>query len=366
MPDFDFVGPQSLDRLHGALEAEERIGLDTEFMRETTYFPELCLVQLASSRHIFCADPLAGPEERESLDELWRTLADRCWVVHAGRQDIEVFFLTAGRMPRGIFDTQVAAALLGYAPQLGYAALVAELFGVALAKSHTRADWRRRPLPREFLEYAAEDVQYLLPAHDLLTSRLRDLGRLDWALQDSASLLNSALYAPDPAAAIDRLKGARNLRGRPRRAAENLAAWRESQAVASNRPRQWILKDATLLEIAVAAPQDKAALARIPALSPKTARRAGSELLALVAAARAGGVDDYEPPARPDERQKAVLAEMQKRVAAAAAGLELVPEVVAPRKELSEALAGKRDLRVFGGWRREIIGGELLGLLGDL
>lgn len=369
MPDFEFVDLQSFDRLRDALVAEKRVGLDTEFMRETTFFPELCLLQIALADRIFCADPMFEPEatteQKSALEDLWQTLADRSWIVHSGRQDMEVVYLTAGKMPRGIFDTQVAAALLGYAPQLGYAALVAELFGVVLAKSHTRADWRRRPLPREVLEYAAEDVAYLLPAYDRLSSRLSELGRLDWARQDSADLLDVALYAPDPASAIDRLKGARYLRGRPRRAAESLATWREARALALNRPRQWILKDAALLEIAVAGPADAAALSRIPALPGKTARRAGAELLALVDAAKTGA-DDYEPPARPGERQKAVLKEMQNRVLAAAARLGIVAEVIAPRKELSEALNGRRNLRVFRGWRLEVIGGKLLELLGDL
>lgn len=361
MPDFDYVDARSLDRLSDALAAEERIGLDTEFMRETTFLPELCLLQIATARRIYCADPLGGHD----FGAFWQSLADRCWVVHSGRQDIEVYYLAAGQMPREIFDTQVAAALLGYAPQLGYAALVAELFGVVLAKSHTRADWRCRPLPREYLEYAAEDVEYLLPAYDTLTARLAALGRLEWARQDSSDLLDGTLYAPDPALAIDRLKGARNLRGWPRRTAEKLAEWRENQALRLNRPRQWILRDAALIEIAVAAPEDEAALSRIPALPPKTARRAGQELLALVAAAK-DGTDDYEPPARPDERQKTVLKEMQKRVAASADELGIVPEVIAPRKELSEALTGAPNLRVLKGWRREVIGDTLLELSGDL
>jgi ribonuclease D len=358
MPDFDLVDSRSFDSLSAVLATEERIGLDTEFMRETTFLPELCLVQIAAARRIYCADPLGA----QDLGAFWQALADRCWVVHSGRQDIEVYFLAAGQMPRDLFDTQVAAGLLGYAPQLGYAALVAELFGVALAKSHTRADWRRRPLPREYLEYAAEDVEYLLPAYDRLTARLAALGRLEWAVEDSRDLVDVTLYAPDPATAVERLKGARNLKGWPRRIAAKLAAWRETEALRLNRPRQWILRDAALLEIAVAAPQDEAALFRIPALPPKTARRAAAELLALVAAAKEG-TDDYEPPARPDELQKTVLKEMQRQVAARAERLGIVAEVLAPRRELSEALAGRRNLRVFKGWRRGVIGDELLALL---
>ncbi|HEX2140307.1 MAG TPA: HRDC domain-containing protein [Woeseiaceae bacterium] len=362
MPEFEYIAPQSFDRLSERIAAEKLLGVDTEFMRETTFYPELCLLQLATPDRIFCADPLGLSETEIDVAGFWQTLADRRWVVHSARQDMEVLYLTAGLLPREIFDTQVAAALLGYAPQLGYAAMVAELFGVVLAKSHTRADWRRRPLPREFLEYAAEDVEHLLPACEVLSERLSKRGRLEWARQDSMDLLDNALYGADPAAAIDRLKGARNLRGRARRAAEALAAWREREALRLDRPRQWILKDAALLDLAMANPANAADLSRIPGLPPKIVKRSGNELAALVAAARTG-TDDYEPPARPDEAAKAVLKEMQGRVAAAAARLEIVPEVLAPRKELSEALTGARDLRVFRGWRREVIGQELLGLL---
>lgn len=362
-PDFEYVEPGSFDTLAATLEREPVIGLDTEFMRETTFVPELCLLQIATPEHIFCADPIGSDGAgSHDLQAFWRTLADRCWVVHSGRQDIEVFYLGAGLLPRELFDTQVAAALLGYAPQLGYAALMAELFGAEIAKLHTRADWRRRPLSAELLEYAAEDVQYLLPAAELLTERLTALGRLEWAREDSAELLDASLYAPDPAAAILRLKGARYLRGHSRRVAESLAAWRETQAVRQNRPRQWILRDAALLEIADARPGSPQALSQIAALPPKTARRAGRELLRLVAAAKSAA-DDYRPPQRPDERHRALMKDLQGRVAAVAGRHGLVPEVVASRKDLAAALAGERKLRLFRGWRRELIGEELLGLL---
>lgn len=360
MPEFELIEAESFGSLSDALDAEQRIGLDTEFLRETTYYPRLCLLQIASSSGIYCADPMGDGD----LGDFWRMLMDRCWVVHSGRQDIEVLYLAAARMPREIFDTQIAAALLGYAPQLGYGALVAELFGVELAKSHTRADWCRRPLPREFLEYAAEDVEYLLPAYEMLTARLSELGRREWAEQDAKDLLDQALYVADPTSAIHRLKGARNLRGPARRAAAGLAAWREREALRLNRPRQWILKDAALLEIAVAGPENEQAFGRIAGLPARTARTLGKVLSGIVADARAGD-DDYEPPARPDERQKALLTEMQARVSASAQSLGIVTEVVAPRKELSAALAGERNLRVFKGWRRDVVGNELLQLLGD-
>lgn len=364
MPEFEYVEPRAYAALADRISREPVIGVDTEFMRETTFVPELCLLQVSAPGDIFCADPLGEERTREELGALLRVLADRCWVVHSGRQDIEVLYLGAGLMPREIFDTQVAAALLGYAPQLGYAALMAELFGVAIAKLHTRADWHRRPLSPELLEYAAEDVEYLLPARELLSERLAALGRLEWAREDSAELLDATLYTPDPETAIERLKGARYLKGAARRIAASIAAWRESEALARNRPRQWILRDAAVLEIAAAAPETPAALARIPSLPPKTARRAGRELLRLVRAAKLAR-DDYRPPARPDEGHRDRLKALQDRVAAVATRLGIAPEVIASRKELSAALGGERSSRLFRGWRRELIGDELLAMLGS-
>lgn len=358
MPEFQFVDAHRCRAVSALLSGGQRIGLDTEFMREKTFYAQLCLLQIATSDGIYCVDPVGVGEP----DPFWDELMGRQWVVHSARQDIEVLYQTAHRMPAGLFDTQIAAALTGLAPQLGYAGLVEELFGTKLAKLHTRADWTRRPLPAAALEYAAEDVQYLLPAYELLTERLTGLGRLGWAEEDSAHLLEPFLYAGEPGDAVDRLKGARNLRGRARAAAARLAGWREREAERSDRPRQWIMRDTVLLEIASAGPTDHASLKAIPGLAPNTLRRAGNVLLEILAAARKDDVA-YEPPPRPDEKQRAILKQMQAAVSACAENLGVAAEIVAPKKELSAALNGDRTSRVFSGWRKDIIGQSLLEIL---
>jgi ribonuclease D len=362
MTPIEYVDSASLDSLCEKLTDAKRVAIDTEFMREKTYFPLLCLVQIATEEQIWCADPLGA----KNAERFWPSLMQRSWVVHSGRQDIEVIFQTAGQMPEDPFDTQIAASLLGLAPQLGYAALVSELFGIELAKSHTRADWTRRPLAAELIEYAAEDVEYLLPAADLLAARLEASGRLDWAIEDSRALLEASLYAPDPRLAVRRMKGARYLSGRARPAARNLAAWRETEAIRRDRPRQWILNDSVLLELATAGPDSEESLLRVRGLHPEIARRAGRDLLTAIAQAGTAAdavADGTEAPTRPDERQRALLKEMQARVAACASNLDLLPEVIASKKDLSAALAGERELRVFKGWRRALIGDELFELL---
>ena len=359
MSKYQFIDPHANDAISALLSSERRIGLDTEFMREKTFYPQLCLVQIATAEGIYCADPMGGGE----LDSFWCRLMKCEWVVHSARQDIEVLFHTSDRMPGTIFDTQIAAGLLGFAPQLGYAGLVEELFGVALAKSHTRADWTQRPLPAAALEYAAEDVEYLLPAYEELSRQLAKLGRLGWAEEDSAYLLRPSLYKGDPRHAVDRLKGARNLRGRARAAATRLASWRESEAERSDRPRQGIIKDAVLLEIASTGPEDQESLAAIRGLAPRTLRRAANVLLQILAAARDDNVE-YEPPPRLKEKYKAVLEDMQAAVSTCAEELGIAAEIIAPRKELAAALHSDRQSRVFTGWRREMVGGRLLEILG--
>jgi ribonuclease D len=303
-----------------------------------------------------------GLDDSDRSKTIWQAITAPAWVVHSARQDLEVIYQTVNLMPGEIFDTQVAAALLGYQPQIGYGNLVTELFDVELAKSHTRADWSRRPLPAAFMEYAAEDVQYLLPACDALTERLDRLGRLEWALEDSRSLLDVELYETNAAQAINRIKGARNLHGRDRSAATSLAAWREEEALRRDRPRQWIMRDAVLLDIAVNRPSTKKNLGAIPGLAERTIRRAGDQLLKLLAAA-ANQASDYLPPQKPDEGQKALLKKMQRLVTDTAEDLGLATELIAPKKELSTALLGNRDLRIFRGWRRDCVGLQLLEML---
>ncbi len=357
MPDFHFVDEP--DSLVQRLSAHGRIGVDTEFMRERTFFAQLCLTQIATPEDIWCVDPLSG----HAQDAFWRELLCHDWVLHSARQDIEVVYQTAGAMPASIFDTQVAAGLLGFPAQVGYAGLVKELFDVEIHKMHTRADWSRRPLREEYLAYAAEDVEYLLPAGELLAERLEAKGRLEWALEDSRWLLDPALYDVSDVQAIERLKGARNLRGRKRAAAVRLAAWRETEAIKRDRPRQWIMRDNVLLDIVHAMPGSERELDDIQGVPGKLVKRAGRRLIDEIAAA-ANDQSSYQPPRPPDEGQKALLKKMQKKVAACAEELGIVAESLASKRELSAVIiAGDRGSRLFTGWRAGIIGEELLELL---
>ena len=357
MPHYQFV--EESDSLVPELQKQGQLGIDTEFMRERTYFAQLCLTQISTPDEIWCVDPLSGHPQ----DAFWKEMLTHDWVVHSARQDIEVIYQLAGAMPVSIFDTQVAAGLLGHPAQMGYAGLVKELFDAEIHKAHTRADWSKRPLRDEYLEYAAEDVEYLLPACEILSERLEDKGRLDWAREDSQWLLDPELYDIGDSQAIERLKGARNFRGRKRAAAVRLAAWREAEAIKRDRPRQWIMRDNVLLDIAWNLPETEAAMADIQGVPPKLVNRVGRQLLELIAAS---AQDDggYNPPRPPDEEQKALLKDMQSRVAACARELDIAAETVASKRELAAVIiSGNRNSRVFGGWRAGLIGNELLALL---
>jgi ribonuclease D len=264
------------------------LALDTEFIREQTYYPQLCLIQVASTGQIACIDPLALP----SLDPLLEVLYDPTVtkVLHAAYQDLEIFYYLRGAVPTPIFDTQLAASVLGYGNQVGYANLAQRMLGVELEKTHTRADWRRRPLPSAWLAYAADDVRHLQEIYLRQQVMLTERGGMEALAEDFTALADPVRYQPQPQEAWRRIREYQRLRGVQRAVLRALAAWREEQAIRNDRPRRWILHDGPLLELARRMPDDVDGLARIHELPPATLRRHGSELLERIAAARA------EPP----------------------------------------------------------------------
>jgi ribonuclease D len=225
------------------------IGFDTEFVGEATYHPRLCLVQVAAPTRLFLIDPLtAGP-----LDAFWQLVVDpgRVVVVHAGREEVRLCRLWSGQPPGCLFDLQLAAGLTGLTYPLGHGALVNQVVGVRLAKGETLTEWGRRPLTAEQLRYAFDDVRFLLRAHDKLSARLANLGRLDWAREEFARLARIA--GPEDPAAEERwrkLKGIGGLDRRKLAVVRALYHWREERAAAVNRPARTVVRDDLLVEIA--------------------------------------------------------------------------------------------------------------------
>jgi ribonuclease D len=334
------------------------IGLDTEFLRERTYRAELCLLQVSAGDDAACVDPIAVTGLGALAGPL--SAAGVVKVMHASRQDLEVLLPAVG-LVRPVFDTQIAAALAGFAAQVGYAELVRRLLGIELAKAHTRTDWSRRPLSPEQIEYALDDVRHLIPLKLALEERLEKLGRLTWLTEELAGLADASALATDPEEAWRRLKGLRGLDPARERLARGLAAWRERRAMERNRPRGWILDDAALRELIVRVPRSLAALETIGDMPAGVVRHCGEELLACIAAAQ---VPD-PPPAldarqRPDPVRTALVKRLGAVNQAVATELGVSPEVLATRRDLERLAEGEQELAALRGWRRAVIGEKLL------
>lgn len=350
--------PAALADLAAQLAAADAIALDTEFLRERTYRAVLALVQAATPEFATCIDPLALADLTPLVPLL--TAARPIKVMHAARQDVEVLFPAVGHV-QPVFDTQIAAALAGMPAQIGYGDLVRRTLGVELAKSHTRADWTRRPMPPEQIEYALDDVRYLLPLKQSLQEQLERLGRLSWLTQELAALAGSQGFAVDPQQAWLRVKGLRGLDAGRQRLAQELAAWRERRAIERDRPRGWILDDLSLREIVGRVPRTIEELGAIPELPPGTIKHSGTEILARV---RAAQIPDPPPPLniryRPDPAQTALVKKLIAINQAKATELSLSPEILATRRDLEQLAEGRQDIAALQGWRLEVIGRQLL------
>jgi ribonuclease D len=352
MPDTIWIDrSDALPALARALETQEWVGVDTEFLRERTFFPKLCLLQIKAGAHIYCVDTL----RIGSLDPLMPALtaAGVRKVIHAARQDLEAVYLTTRRVISPVFDTQIAAGCIGMKPQVGYAELVKTLLEVTIPKGQTRTDWSKRPLTREQLEYAADDVLYLGDVAGRLAERLRALKREHWVTEDCLELEDRRLYEPDPAQAWARLRGVAQLAPAARARAKTIAIWREHEARERDLPRAWILSDAALFSIAQGD--------SVHSLNDELT----SKLNAALAAAPPN-LDDQEPgqDLRPTPEQKALIERLSKIVDARAAELEVNAEILAPRGELKALAMGRRESHALSGWRREEIGLRLLEAIG--
>jgi ribonuclease D len=363
MPEVIWIERQDeLAGLAHALERSGAIGLDTEFMRERTFFPGLCLLQLAAGTQIWCVDTLRCG----SLDPLVPALTapGASKIIHSARQDLEAFYLNVKRVISPIFDTQIAAGCIGLKPQIGYADLVKTLLDVSLPKGQTRTDWSRRPLTAAQLEYAADDVAYLNEVADRLRERLRASGREQWVIEDCRALEDPSLYEPDPADAWKRLRSLHKLPPAVRARAKALAVWREKTARLKNLPRGWVFDDEALFRTAESVPATPAALA-----ASLSSRRPMSEAVAedLLETLRdsASGAMDTAPAVdmRPTPEQKALADRLARVVDAHAAALAISSEILATRSELKTLAMGSRDVAALKGWRRAEIGEKLLAAL---
>jgi ribonuclease D len=334
------------------------IALDTEFLRERTYRPQLCLVQLATSSEVHCIDPLGEVTLAPLAPALHAPAIPK--ILHAARQDLEVLWPLFGSITP-IFDTQIAAALTGLPAQIGYSELVRRLLGVDLAKAHTRTDWSQRPLSAEQLAYAIDDVAHLAGLRDALLQQLEQLGRLAWLQEELLDLARPERLFVEPDKAVERLRWTSELDPDRWRLAQQLAAWRERRAAEKDRPRNWILDDAALRALVMNPPRDAPALAAVQELTPGFVERTGPRILELIAGAALPKV--LPPPAqrsRPDPQHLARVKQLGVVLQKLAEELAIAPEVLATRRDLESIARGETTADVLQGWRRAAAGQTLL------
>jgi len=358
--------PPTLVTTTAALEAvcerlrhEPFVTVDTEFMRERTYWPELCVVQMGGVQEIAVVDALAPDIDLTPLADLFADEAVMK-VFHAARQDIEIFVLRFGAVPTPMFDTQVAAMVAGFGDQVGYDALVAGLTGRSIEKLHRFSDWSARPLTPAQIEYAAADVTHLRDVYERLRTRLIADDRLDWVGEEMAVLSDPNTYRVNPDTAWERLRP-RSSNRRFLGTLRALAAWREREAQRVNIPRQRLLKDEVVLQIAAAAPATAEDLGRIRGITKGFAEgRIGAALLAEVAAAM--DVPDESLPDLGSQRDAvraspALVSLLKVLLAAKCEEHHVAPRLVASADDIDRlATQDTPDVPAAHGWRWTVFG----------
>lgn len=356
--------PDGLSALCDDLKGSPWLVVDTEFIREKTYYPRLCLIQVGNQERLACVDPLALDDLTPLFELLYNPSIVK--VFHAADQDLEIFYHLRGRLPSPVFDTQPAAALLGYGEQIGYANLVKTVLNQNLDKSQTRTDWSRRPLSDRQIDYALDDVRYLRTLYETLRDELTRRGRLNWLDDDLAHLTDPDTYRVDQDSVWQRIKGANRLKGVRLNAIKHLARWREQRAIQTDRPRKWVLSDNVLLDLATQLPATAEQLKNVRSLDSQTAANQGTTLLDLIVAAR------NEPealwpqlriPPKPTAAEEAKADLITSLLHRQAAIHDLTPGLFATRGDIQRLVRGKRDIPLLTGWRRELAGEIALDIL---
>ncbi len=354
----------ALHDLCAEVKSSPWLAVDTEFLREKTYYPRLCLIQIAIPGCVACIDPLAIEDLTPLVEVFFNPLVLK--VMHAASQDLEVLFPLRGAAPLPVFDTQIAACLMGRRANISYAELVEQMLNITLAKAHTRTDWSQRPLSPEQVRYAADDVRYLAQVYLMQREMLADLGRLDWLEADFAALSEPHRYLSIPDQAWRRVKDSQRLRGVKLAVLQLLAAWREMRAIQVNRPRKWILPDELLVLLAERMPPTTSEVLTI-INGQKEARQATAAALTECIHEAQQIPRELWPTHLPrggyNEQQLEAIAAMLELVNVRATQTNIAPTLLATRRDVERLVAGDQTGIVMQGFRREVIGKPLLEIL---
>ena len=340
------------------------LGIDTEFLREKTFFPKLCLLQMSTEDEIVLVDPFGI----SSLGILKPLLTDEgiTKIFHAGRQDLEILLNETGVLPTPIFDTQVAASLLGYSQQLGLSALVFSECKVQLDKSDSYTDWSKRPLTDSQLAYAADDVRYLPTMYRKMHSRLQEQGRLEWLAAEFAEMSDPANYQEDPRERFKRLKRVSHLTRKQLSAAREIAAWREEMAVKRNIPRKWVLTDEQIVEMCRRESKTIDDLFAVRGVREHLCVRDARKVAELCVKGLGAPEEEWPDLSTKGKSEKNVDIQVDLmmalvRLRAKENGIAL--QTLASHDDLVSLARGHDGGALMRGWRRVLIGNELCELL---
>lgn len=351
-----------------SLKGERFITLDTEFIRERTYFPQLCLLQIGSSKEAVAVDPLA---EGMDLTPLYRVLADSSIlkVFHAAGQDVEIFFRLSGIIPTPIYDTQIAGMVCGFGESASYETLVRELVGAKLDKASRFTDWAKRPLSQRQLDYALDDVIHLRKIFEIMEARIEKDNRQSWIQEEMDDSFSLSRYQIDTQNSWKRLK----VKSRDPfylHMLRAVASWREEMAIKRDVPRQRIIRDEVVLQIAAQTPESIEDLQQVRGLGNNLSRDWQTSLIETLATARTAPKSDFPtPPPRPvnlNAGQEACLDMLRMLLKQACEESHVVPRLVADRDELEALVKGDLPMHnshLFHGWRYEVFGKKAESLL---
>ena len=373
-PSLPYVTDQhALESLCHTLRQSPRLALDTEFVGEDTFIPRLELIQVATATTAAVID-FPAVQAGGSLDVFWELICDAKIekIVHAGRQDLDLFAVHAGQIPKPFFDTQIAAAMLGYGAQVAYANLVQRLHGTKLAKAHTFTNWSARPLSDDQIAYALEDVEFLLSIHTHLLDRLTTLGRLEWVSEEFARLETAVgEKGREPQERYQRIRGWDTLKPKGAAVLRKLAAWREAEARRRNVPRGRVVRDEVLLQLARHPPKSVHELRGLRGVHSSEVERHGEQLLATITAALAlppSAWPEVPRERKPDPESTGIVELLQAVLKARAAEEGIAPTMLATSADLQTLLEARQnrtalDVPILRGWRRQLAGGLLLEVL---
>ena len=340
------------------------LAIDTEFLREKTYFSILALIQVANESDTYIIDPLSI----DNLNDFFELVNNPniVKVLHSARQDYEIFFNLQGKLPKPIFDTQVAASLLGYGEQIGYANLVKNLLDIDVDKSQTRTDWTRRPLNEKQLSYAASDVIHLAEIYPVMLKKLEDLNRADWLQDDFDQLTQSSCYEADKRAMWKKVKSANRLSGKRLSIVQELADWREVQAISRNIPRKHVLSDDVIVDIANQQPESIPQLKEVRQLNPRLKDDVLKQLLQCVISGSNKPESEWPRFSRskkPSTEQSAIVDILSAIVQLSAAENNISPSFICNKKDLVNLVCGDMESPLYQGWRKILVGVKIKSFL---